>query len=167
MIFNEKGWNAYKIWEEHPSFECSRMAVYNLIKKIKEIGRVSERRKCDRPVTATTEENASFLRSLFVRKKMNLVPTILSGKSQLVIDQQIISSSLGQEKNLHCYKRSKTSQMNSACRKSRAERAGKLLRRFSIHSLSRFVFQDEKDFSPQVPTNCQNYSEGNKFRKRL
>ena len=29
--FNEKGWNAYKIWKEHPSFECSRMAVHNLI----------------------------------------------------------------------------------------------------------------------------------------
>ena len=36
--FNEKGWNAYKIWKEHPSFECSRMAVHNVIKKIKETG---------------------------------------------------------------------------------------------------------------------------------
>ena len=26
--FNEKGWNAYKIWKEHPTFECFRMAVY-------------------------------------------------------------------------------------------------------------------------------------------
>ena len=42
--FNEKGWNAYKIWKEHPSFECSRMAVHNLIKKIKETGS-AERRK--------------------------------------------------------------------------------------------------------------------------
>ena len=31
--FNEKGWNEYKIWKEHPSFECSGMAVHNLIKK--------------------------------------------------------------------------------------------------------------------------------------
>ena len=36
--FNEKSWNAYKILKEHPSFECSRMAVHNLIKKIKETG---------------------------------------------------------------------------------------------------------------------------------
>ena len=71
--------------------------------------------------------------------------------------------------------------MNSACRKRRAERAGKLLQRFSIHSLPRLVFQDE-DFSLQVPTNHQNNrvhfngpkkdvqpepfcSEGNKFSK--
>ena len=73
--------------------------------------------------------------------------------------------------------------MNSACRKRRAERAGKLLQRFSIHSLPRLAFQD-KDFSLQVPTNPQNnrvyfngpkkngqperlYSEGNKFSKKV
>ena len=39
--FNEKGWNAYKIWNEHPSFECSRMAVHNLIKKSRRLGRQS------------------------------------------------------------------------------------------------------------------------------
>ena len=44
--------------------------------------------------------------------------------------------------------------MNSACRKRRVERAEsrKLLQRFSIHSLPRLVFQDEKAFSLQVPT---------------
>ena len=30
--FNEKDWNAYKIWKEVPSFESSYMAVHNLIK---------------------------------------------------------------------------------------------------------------------------------------
>ena len=74
--------------------------------------------------------------------------------------------------------------MNSACRKRRAERAGKFLQRFSIHSLPQLVFQDKKDFSLQVPTNRQNnrvyfngpkkdvqperlYSEGNKFLKKV
>ena len=74
--------------------------------------------------------------------------------------------------------------MNSARRKRRAERAGKLLRRFSIHSLPRLVFQNEKDFFLQVSTNRQNnrvyfsgpkkdvqserlYSEGNKFSKKI
>ena len=32
--FNKKGWNTYKIWKEHPIFECSPMAVHELIKKI-------------------------------------------------------------------------------------------------------------------------------------
>ena len=46
--------------------------------------------------------------------------------------------------------------MNSACHKRRDKCAGKLLQCFSIHSLPWIVFQDEKDFSLQVPTNRQN-----------
>ena len=75
--------------------------------------------------------------------------------------------------------------MNSAChKKRRAERAEKLLQRFSIHSLRQLVFQDEKDFYLQLPTNHQNnrvyfngpnkgaqperlYSDGNKFLKKV
>ena len=74
--------------------------------------------------------------------------------------------------------------MNSACRKRRAKRAGKLLQRFFIHSLPRLVFQDEIDFSLQVLTNHQNnrayfncpkkdvqlkrlYSKENKFSKNV
>ena len=60
--FNEKGWNAYKICKEHPSFECSRMVVHNLIKKIKET-RSTERKGSGRPVTATTEESHLGYRS--------------------------------------------------------------------------------------------------------
>ena len=74
--------------------------------------------------------------------------------------------------------------MNSACHEKRAERAGNLVKRFSIHFLPRLVFQDEKDFSLQVPTNRQNnrvyfngpnkdvqperlYAKETNFRKRL
>ena len=57
--FNEKGWNAYKIWKDHQSFERFRMAVHNLIKKIKETGSTERRKGSGRPVTTTIEENAS------------------------------------------------------------------------------------------------------------
>ena len=112
--FNEKDWNAYKIWKEHPRFECSGMTVHNLIKKIKETGSTERRKGSDRPVTATAEENVSMN---FKNKSLKL------------------------------------RQMNSACRKRRSEPAGKLLQHFSIDSLPRLVFQDEKDFSLQEPTN--------------
>ena len=62
--FIEKILNAYKIWKEHPSFECSRMAVHNLIKKIKETGSTQRRKGSGRPVTATAEENASIFEEL-------------------------------------------------------------------------------------------------------
>ena len=74
--------------------------------------------------------------------------------------------------------------MNLACCKRRAECAGKLLQCFSVHSLPRLLFRDEKDISLQVPTNRQNnrvyfngpkkdvqperlYSKGNKFSKKV
>ena len=74
--------------------------------------------------------------------------------------------------------------MNSACRKKRAERTRKLIQRFPIHSSPRLVFQDEKVFPLQVPTNPQNnrayfngpkkrvqsewlYSKGNIFSKKV
>ena len=63
--FNEKGWIAYKIWKEDPSFECCPcVAVYNLIKKIKETGSTERRKGSGRPVTATAEENASIFEEL-------------------------------------------------------------------------------------------------------
>ena len=60
--FNEKGWNTYKIWKEHSSFEGSRMAVHNLIKKIKETGSTECPKGSDhyQPITARTEENIDF-----------------------------------------------------------------------------------------------------------
>ena len=179
--FNEKGWNAYKIWKEHPTLECSRIAVHNLIKKIKETGSTERREGSGRPVTATTEENASIFEEQEdepgTRNSIRqIAPRILISKSSV--------HRLVKKKNIHCYKRLKTPQMNSACRKRRAELARKLLQRFSIHSLPRLVFQDEKDFSLQVPTNRQNNqvyfngpnkdvqperlcSEGNKFWKKV
>ena len=59
--FNETSWNEYKIWKEHPRFECARMAVHNLIKKIKETGSTECCKGSGRPVKATAEKNASQL----------------------------------------------------------------------------------------------------------
>ena len=124
----------WKWWKEHPSFECSRLAVHNLIKKIKEIGSTEHRKGSGRPFTSTTEENASIFEELdrsqedkpsshnSIRK---IAPWISVSKSPV--------HRLVKKKNLHCHKRLKAPQMNSACRKRRAKRAGKLLQRFSIH----------------------------------
>ena len=130
------------------------MAVYNLIKKIKETGLTEYHKGSGRPVTATTGENASIFEELVCSQDNE--PGTHETNHTSDINQQIISSLLGQEKESHCYKRLKTPQMNSACHKRRAECAGKFLQHFSIHSLRRLVFQDEKDFSLQVPANRQN-----------
>ena len=120
----EKKWNAHKIWTEHPSFECSRQTVHDLIKKIKESGSTNRKKGSGRRITATTEENDELVEELM-----------------------------------------KTPQLNTGCRQRRKEHASKLFNRFSIHSLPRLVFQDEKDFTLQVKSNRQNnrvYFDGHK-----
>ena len=39
--FLEKGWNTNKIWKEHPTFNCSRIAVTILSKKLRRLGQVN------------------------------------------------------------------------------------------------------------------------------
>ena len=134
--FNEKGWNAYKIWKKHSSFESSHMAVHNLIKKIKETGSTERRKGSGRPVTATTEENASIFEELVCSQEdePGTHNSIRQIASRIWISKSLVHF-LVMKKNLHCYKRLKTPQLNSACCNRRAERAGKLLQHFSIHSL--------------------------------
>ena len=82
--FNEKSWNAYKIWKEHPMFEFSRMAVDKSIKKIKETWSTERRKGSSRhPLLQRQKISRRFLKSFFVRKKINLAPKIPSGKSHL------------------------------------------------------------------------------------
>ena len=129
--FNEKGWNAYKIWKEHPSFECSRMAVHNLIKKIKETGSTERRKGSGQPVTATAEENASIFEELVCSQEDE--PGTHNSIRQIAPRLSISKSSvhrLVKKRNLHCYKRLKPPKINSEYRKRRTERAGKLLQRF-------------------------------------
>ena len=116
------------------------MAVHNLIKKIKETGSTERCKGSGRPVTATTEENASIFEELVCSQEDE--PGTHNSIRQIAPRISISKSSvhrLVKKKNLHCYKR-----------------AGRLLQRFSIYSLPQLVFQDERDFSLQVPINRQN-----------
>ena len=62
----------------------------------------------------------------------------------------------------HVFKRISTPQMDSGCGNRRLERCSNRAKRFSVHSLPRLAFQDEKDFTVQVKTNRQNNSRGAK-----
>ena len=60
----EKGWNADKIWTELPFvqlFNCSQMAVHNLIGKIKETESTDRIEGSGRPVTVKTKENGELV----------------------------------------------------------------------------------------------------------
>lgn len=53
--FEEKGRNANKILKEHPTFHFSRIAVYNLIKKVKKTASDEQRKRSCRTVSGTVE----------------------------------------------------------------------------------------------------------------
>ena len=55
--YEEKGWTAYKIWKEHPSFNVSKTAVNDLINKIKETGSSERKPGSGRPITVSAPEN--------------------------------------------------------------------------------------------------------------
>ena len=104
------------------------MAVYKLIKNIKETESTERRKGSGRPVTARKEENASIFEEVVFSQEdepgthisiRQIAPQITISKSSVHL--------LVKKKNLHCYKRLKTPQINSACCKRRAERAGKVL----------------------------------------
>ena len=155
--FIEKGWNANKIWTEHPSFNCSRQAVHNLITKIKETGSTDRKKGSGRPITATTEENADLVEEPICSQEEQ--PGSHSSLRQIAPQLSIGTTSvlrIVRKRKLRCYKRMRTPQLTDGCRKRRTERAAKLSRRFTVHSLPRLVFQDEKDFTLQVKTNRQN-----------
>ena len=75
------------------------MAVHKLIKKIKETGSTEYRKGSGRPVTATTEVNASIFEELVCSQEDEPgTQNSHQANSTSDIDQQIINSSLGQEK---------------------------------------------------------------------
>ena len=65
------------------SIQVLNVPTWHLINKIKETGLTEHCKGSSLLVTATTEKTHWFLKSLFIRKKMNQVPTIPSGKSHL------------------------------------------------------------------------------------
>ena len=62
--WEERGWTAYRIWQEHPKLNCSRQAIKNLLKKIKTTGSGARLEGSGRPVTASTVKNEEEVEEL-------------------------------------------------------------------------------------------------------
>lgn len=183
--WEEKGWTAYRIWKEHPRFNCCRTTVEKLLKKIKLTGSGERLKGSGRPITASTEANEEECEELICSQEdepgthysiREIAPHLEVGKSTV--------HRMSKKRKLNSFKRVSTPQMNEGCRMRRALRASNLLSRFSVHSLPRLAFQDEKDFTIQVKTNRQNnrvygrglkknidprrlYNESNKFTVKV
>ena len=53
----EKGWSSYRICQEHPSKNWSRVSVHRLMKRFEKDGSMDQQPGSGRPVTFTMEEN--------------------------------------------------------------------------------------------------------------
>ena len=184
--YEEKGWTAYRIWQEHPRFQCSRNTVEKLIRKIKETGSGERREGSGRPISATTDENADECEEL--AQSQDAEPGTHFTIREIADHQDVSKSSVHRmikhKKKLKSFSRISTPQMTAGCRQRRTTRAGNLCKRFTKHHLPRLAFQDEKDFSLQVKANRRNnrvygrglkrdiapsrlFHEGNKFTKKV
>ena len=166
--FMEKNWSVYRICKEHPTKNWNQVSVRRLLKRFQCYGTMDRRSGSGRPRTVTTEENEMIVEELICSQEENpgthLSPREIekeTGISRSSIQRMVKRSGYKQ------FKRLKTPRMNENAKKRRKERAGNLVERFDKNgrSIEKCVWQDEKDFTLEVPFNSQNnrvYVNGNK-----
>jgi len=166
--FEEKGWTAYKIWKEHPTKKWVLRSVQRLVNKIKETGPFERRPGSGRPVTATTEENGVLVEMLICSQEespgthkspQGIAPMVGISRSSV--------KRLVKRRGYKQFKRLKTPRMSETTRQRRTERSGRLADCFEKNPrlIEKCAFQDEKDFTLEVPLNPQNdrvYFKGDK-----
>ena len=165
--FEEFGWSAYKIWQTHKSKNWAYSSVKRLLQKYKKTGSMNRKPGSGRPRTVTTEENMDLVENLICSQEephTHLAPRKIS-------DQTGISRSsvrrMVRRRNLRQFKRLKTPRMSEATRDRRETRVVTLKDRYESNKrmIEKTVWQDEKDFTLEVPVNLQNdrvYGKGRK-----
>ena len=154
----EKGWNAYRIWKEHPSKGWVESSVRRLIRKFEETGTMQRRKGSGRPRSATTDQNIDEVEEMICSQEepgTHTHPNNIA-KSLNVSDASI--RRMIKKKGINQFKRLKTPSTNPGTRARRLQRAIELSKRFERNPrmIERVVFQDEKDFLIDIPTNPQN-----------
>ena len=164
----EKGWTAYRICKEHPTKKWYKGSVQKLLNKFKERGTMDRKPGSGRPITVTTPENEQIVEELIcsqeeapgTHKSPREIEKI-TGIKRTSVRRMVKRNGWKQ------YKRIKTPRMSEGTKQRRTERAGALAERFSSkRSIEKIVFQDEKDFTLDVPINHQNsrvYGKGDKI----
>jgi len=159
--YEEKAWSAYQIWKSHTLKNWNYSSVKRLLKRFKDNGTMDRKEGSGRTRTVTTEENADLIEDA---PQTHLAP-------RKIAEQTGISRSsvrrMVKRRNFRQFKRVKTPQMNSGCRNRRYDRATALAEKFenNCRMVEKTVWQDEKDFTLDVPVNLQNdrvYGKGKK-----
>ena len=154
----EKNWSAFHICKEHSTKKWYKGSVQRLINQFKENGTMKRRPGSGRPRSTITPENEEIVEQLICSQEES--PGTHMSPREIERHTGIKRSSIVRmvKKNAwKQYKRIKTPRMSEATKKRRTERAGALAERSSNkRSVESCVWQDEKDFSLEVPLNHQN-----------
>ena len=154
----EKGWSAYRICKEHPTKKRFKGSVQRLINQFKENCTMKRGPGSGRPRYGITPENEEIVEQLVCSQDES--PGTHMSPREMEKHTGIERSSIVRmvKKNgWKQYKRIKTPRMSKGTKKRRTERAGALSERFSNkRSVEKCVWEDEKDFTLEVPLNHQN-----------
>ena len=157
--FNEKQWSAYCMCKEHPTKNWNKVSVQWLLNRFKENGSMDKRPVSGRLRTATTAENEEIVEDLTCLQekspRSHMSPRVIekhTGISRSSVRKMV------KRKGLKQFKRLKTQRMSEGTRERRTKIAGALAERIGTNSrnIERCVWQDEKDFTLEVPLNPQN-----------
>ena len=155
----EKGWNAYTIWKEHPTKGWDRVSVWRLLDKFIKTGSMDRKKGSGRPVTATTDENMEVVEDLICSQEEN--PGTHDAPRKIEEKLGISRSSvkrLVKRNELNQFKRIKEPRRDKGQKHRRSVRASGLVEKFrkNARTIEKLVWQDEKDFTLEVPVNTQN-----------
>ena len=156
--FEEKGWTPYRIAQEHGGKGWVESSVRRLLKKYQETGSTDRRPGSGRPKTATTEENEDDVEEMICSQEepgTHVPPRKIA--HQLEVSHTSVRRMI-KNRGINQFKRLKTPSMKEGTKNRRLERAIMLATKFERHPrlIERAVFQDEKDFTLDVPLNPQN-----------
>jgi len=162
--FTEKGWTGTRIAREFPNKKWNYRSINRVLANYRQMGSTDRTKGSGRPVSAMTDENLCQVEQLCQSQedkpgsdKSQRQTARIIGVSRSSIQRML------KRRLLHAFKRMRTSAVNANARHSRKTRSQALYRRFA--TVKKVIFTDEKDFTLEVPTNCQNdrvYAKGRK-----
>ena len=139
------------------------------MKCFKDSGTMNRKESSGQPRSVTTEENTDLIEELICSQEeaphTHLAPRKIA--EQTGISRSSIRRMI-KRRNFRQFKRVKTPEMNDGCRNRRYARAIALAEKFERNTrmIEKTVWQDEKDFTLDVPVNLQNdrvYGKGKKY----
>lgn len=155
--FTEKGWRGKRICREFPSKGWNPKRVNYAIRRFENTGSFDRKKGSGRPITATSDENQQLVEDLVLSQESEPGTHLSTRKvaRRIGISNSSVSNIL-KKKGLKSVKRFVTPNMKPCTKQHRFEKSKRLVNRFSNSQVRKMVFQDEKDFTLEVPLNRQN-----------